>query len=122
MLVHVHNVDAVRKRFRYSNPQDEWIWQSAWFQANWREMSSNNFLKPGWGQSSQAFRENQQTVAVYKFGLYLLNCTKPKLFEGASYEEPCNSPALEGCLCRPLQFYEYEYEKLKRKSLSLTSK
>ena len=101
----VHDVGSVRERFKKSNSQDEWIIQSAWFQANWEKMTHNDFLKPGGCRSVEIFREYQQAAAKYKFRKYLLQCKKPKLFSGSSNEEPCNSPDLLGCRggCNPVR-------------------
>ena len=99
----VHDVDSIRKRFlnESSGFRNEWIMQSAWFQANWENMQSYDFLKPGGGgRNRKIFREYQQEAAKHKFRTYLLRCTKPKLFSESSNEEPCNSPALIGCSCQ----------------------
>ena len=47
------------------------------------------------------YRKHQQAAAISKFKSKLMNCNKPLLFEGGTYEEPCSSPALIGCRCQP---------------------
>ena len=50
-------------------------------------------------QLLQLYRQHQKGAAFWKFQMLLLDCEKPRLFGGSTYEEPCSSPALIGCAC-----------------------